>query len=83
MDTTNLPKTREEAKKTGNKYYFTGQPCKHGHIAARKTKGACVECLKVEWAKGKETRALKLTVFLEHFTRRFQSVHATCCARGN
>ena len=57
MDTTNLPKTREEAKKTGSKYYFTGQPCKHGHIAARKTKGTCIECLKVEWAKGNETRA--------------------------
>lgn len=57
MDTTNLPKTREEAKKTGSKYYFTGQPCKHGHIAARKTKGTCVECLRVEWAKGNETRA--------------------------
>ena len=57
MDTTNLPKTREEAKKTGSKYYFTGQPCKHGHIAARKTKGACIECLKVEWTKGNETRA--------------------------
>jgi 5-methylcytosine-specific restriction endonuclease McrA len=57
MDTTNLPTTREEAKKTGSKYYFTGQPCKHGHIAPRKTKGACIECLKVEWAKGNETRA--------------------------
>ena len=57
MDTTNLPKTREEAKKTGSKYYFTGLPCKHGHIAARKTKGACVECLKVEWAKGNVERA--------------------------
>ena len=57
MDTTNLPTTREEAKKTGSKYYFTGQPCKHGHIAARKTKGACIECLKVEWAKGNEMRA--------------------------
>ena len=57
MDTTNLPKTREEAKKTGNKYYFTGQPCKHGHIAPRKTKGSCLECLKVEWQKGNETRA--------------------------
>lgn len=56
MDTTNLPTTREEAKKTGSKYYFTGQPCKHGHIAARKTKGTCVECLKVEWVKGNETR---------------------------
>ena len=57
MDITNLPTTREEAKKTGSKYYFTGQPCKHGHIAARKTKGSCVECLKVEWAKGNESRA--------------------------
>jgi len=57
MDTTNLPKTREEAKRTGAKYYFTGQPCKHGHIAARKTKGACVECLKVEWEKANVARA--------------------------
>lgn len=57
MDTTNLPKTRAEAKAAGAKYYFTGEPCKHGHIAPRKTKGACVECLKVEWAKGNETRA--------------------------
>ena len=53
----NLPTTRAEAKKTGSKYYFTGQPCKHGHIAPRKTKGVCVECLKVEWAKAAITRA--------------------------
>jgi hypothetical protein len=57
MDTTNLPKTRGEAKATGAKYYFTGDPCKHGHIAPRKTKGACIECLKVEWAQAIETRA--------------------------
>ena len=53
----NLPTTRAEAKKTGSEYYFTGQPCKHGHIAPRKTKGACVECLKVEWAQANVTRA--------------------------
>lgn len=57
MDTANLPKTRAEAKATGAKYYFTGDPCKHGHIAPRKTKGSCVECLKVEWAQALETRA--------------------------
>ena len=51
------PNTREEAKKTGSKYYFTGKPCKYGHVALRKTKGACVDCLKVEWAKGNETRS--------------------------
>jgi hypothetical protein len=57
MDTTNLPKTRAEAKATGATHYFTGEPCKHGHIAPRKTKGACIECLKVEWQKAAETRA--------------------------
>ena len=57
MDTTNLPKTRAEAKATGVKYYFTGEPCKHGHVAPRKTKGACLECLKVEWAQNTERRA--------------------------
>lgn len=57
MDTTKLPKTRAEAKAQGAKYYFTGDPCKHGHIAPRKTKGACIECLKAEWAQAAETRA--------------------------
>lgn len=57
MDTTNMPKTRAEAKASGAKYYFTGEPCKHGHIAPRKTKGACIECLKLEWEKGNQTRA--------------------------
>lgn len=57
MDTSKMPSTRAEAKKTGSKYYFTGQPCKHGHIAQRKTKGSCVECLKAEWVKGNESRA--------------------------
>jgi len=57
MDTTMLPKTRAEAKATGASHYFTGEPCKHGHIAPRKTKGACIECLKVEWAQGNEARA--------------------------
>lgn len=57
MDTTNLPKTRAEAKALGAKYYFTGEPCKHGHIAPRKVKGSCVECLKDEWKRGAVVRA--------------------------
>jgi len=43
-----IPTTRAEAKATGAKHYFTGKPCKHGHIALRETKGACVECRKLE-----------------------------------
>jgi len=57
MDTTTLPKTRAEAKAIGATHYFTGEPCKHGHIAPRKVKGACVECLKVEWALNNAKRA--------------------------
>lgn len=57
MDTANLPKTRKEAKDLGAKYYFTGEPCKHGHVAPRKTKGACVECLRVEWQQAADKRA--------------------------
>ena len=51
------PSTRKEAQHTGAMYYFTGLPCKYGHIAPRKTKGACIECLKVEWTKSNESRA--------------------------
>ena len=57
MDTSKMPATRAEAKATGATHYFTGQPCKQGHIAPRKTKGACVECLRLEWEKANQARA--------------------------
>jgi len=57
MDTTKLPSTRKEAQKSGEKFYFTGQPCKYGHVAPRKTKGACVECIKEQWLEAAPKRA--------------------------
>jgi hypothetical protein len=57
MDTASLPKTRAEAKAIGAKYYFTGEPCKHGHLAPRKVKGACAECIKAEWKASAGKRA--------------------------
>lgn len=53
------PKTRKEAKALGAAYYFTGEPCVRGHVAPRKTKGACVECMKEDWAADNARRALK------------------------
>jgi 5-methylcytosine-specific restriction endonuclease McrA len=50
------PKTRAAAKATGAKFYFTGEPCVRGHIALRKVKGACMECLKEDWAVDNERR---------------------------
>ena len=41
--------TRREAKSRGLSRYFTGKPCKHGHIALRDTvNGSCIEC---SWKK--------------------------------
>jgi hypothetical protein len=51
-----LPSTRSEAKKSGSKLYFTGKPCKHGHVAPREVKGTCTECRKVEWTAANERR---------------------------
>lgn len=57
MDTTGLPTNRATAMAIGAKYYFTGEPCKHGHVAPRKTKGVCVECVKAEAKASAERRA--------------------------
>jgi len=91
MDTTKLPATRKEARATGAKYYFTGEVCKHGHIAPRKTKGACVECLKAEWQGGAVSRAnyfaeynqseAGLTAKQEYYKRNKQIVIARAQAR--
>ena len=50
------PTTRAEAKATGAKYYFTGKPCARNHVALRKTKGTCVECMKEDWARDNAKR---------------------------
>jgi hypothetical protein len=50
------PATREEAKRTGAKFYFTGKPCTRGHVAPRKTKGCCTECMREDWVTDNERR---------------------------
>ena len=59
MDYIEYPNNRKEAHKLGIKYYFTGQPCIRGHIAPRKTKGSCVECLREDWVKDNSNRGKK------------------------
>ena len=42
----NLPSTRKEAQLIQSKHFFTGVPCKHGHISKRFTSTKqCCECL--------------------------------------
>jgi hypothetical protein len=59
MDHSQYPKDRTAAKQAGAKFYYTGKPCSRGHIALRKTKGSCVECMKEDWAIDNKKRAEK------------------------
>jgi hypothetical protein len=46
--------SHDEAKALGLKHYFTGVPCKHGHIAERSVRtGRCLECGRARVAKWK------------------------------
>jgi hypothetical protein len=37
--------TRDDARREGWRYYCTGQPCRHGHMAERYVaSGRCVPC---------------------------------------
>ena len=54
---------RSEAKSQGLKHYYTGLPCKHGHLSWRRTEnGECEECGRIRARKNslnidKETKA--------------------------
>ena len=56
--------TWSEAKSSGLKHYFTGKPCKRGHIALRQTSALrCMECAKEKQAesmKDPEKRAKQI-----------------------
>lgn len=55
-----LPATRAEAKALKAPYYFTGEPCKNGHISKRKTSNSgCHECKKVTDAARRQTSEYK------------------------
>jgi hypothetical protein len=47
--------SREEAKRQGRKRFYTGKPCKHGHISERYTKSnSCAECVKSRLLKARQ-----------------------------
>ena len=50
------PTSRYDALQQGAAFYYTGYPCKRGHVALRKPHGACVECLRLAWAVSGEER---------------------------
>ena len=57
-----LPRTRKEAIETGSKRYFTGKPCKRGHVTTRfSSTKQCSECLSDQvlmWRAGNNDKLL-------------------------
>lgn len=55
--------SRKDANKQGLKYYFTGKPCKHGHVSKRHAHNSvCVECSSLNskrWSKINNARCAK------------------------
>lgn len=45
-----LPKTAKEAREVGSKYYFTGNPCNHGHTTKKLASNyGCYACSKIKY----------------------------------
>jgi hypothetical protein len=42
-----MQSSKADALRVGDFHYFTGQPCRNGHIAPRNKKGECHECCRV------------------------------------
>ena len=53
------PTSRPDAIASGATHYFTGRPCKRGHVVPRLTKGACTECRKEDWQRDNDRRKLE------------------------
>jgi 5-methylcytosine-specific restriction endonuclease McrA len=81
------PKTRKEAVLAGAKFYFTGEPCVRGHVALRKTKGSCLECVKEDWAvdnerrKGKPKSEAAIAAGRRYYEKNREAVIARASAR--
>jgi hypothetical protein len=51
--------TLKQAREQGLKTYFTGKPCKNGHIAERYVSSHCIECRAEERGRDKSKAAVR------------------------
>jgi len=54
-----LPTSSQEAKKSGSKYYFTGDPCRNGHRSPRHMDGNCIQCTRDGGRRSADKRKAK------------------------
>lgn len=60
--TTSMPATKAEALRQGGIYFFTGKPCRNGHVAPRYAKSSpvCVSCSREAYIRRRPTTLKEL-----------------------
>ena len=57
----------KEAKTQGLKFYFTGKPCKYGHIDKRRADtGNCIECAKIRYQGNPEIKVASAAYYAKN-----------------
>ncbi len=74
-----LPTSRQEAKKSGSKYYFTGNPCRNGHLSARYMDGDCIQCSRDRRRRAADKRKAK---YREKVDRELKAKSGTLISQG-
>ena len=70
--------SRKEALRQGSKRYFTGKPCKHGHIAERAV--SCCKCVDCHREQDREQRRTNLEKYRERDRERYAADPEVQCA---
>ncbi len=74
-----LPTSSQEAKKSGSKYYFTGDPCQNGHRSPRYMDGGCIQCNR-DWTR--RTADKRKAKYREKVDRELRAKSGTLVSQG-
>ncbi len=74
-----LPISRQEAKKSGSKYHFTGDPCRNGHLSPRYRDGDCIQCHRDRNRRAADKRKAK---YREKVDRELKAKSRTSISQG-
>ncbi len=74
-----LPTSRQEAKKSGSTYYFTGDPCRNGHLSPRYMDGDCIQCGRDGRRRAADKRKAK---YREQVDRELKAKSGTSISQG-
>ncbi len=74
-----LPTSPQEAKKSGSKYYFTGDPCRNGHLSPRYRDGRCIQCTRDRSRRAADKRRAK---YREKIDRELKAKSGTPISHG-